>query len=90
MSVVRRGFKCRREVYDRLIEEYEKIVFENYGGDYLSSLQDFERISEGVLRGLLVYFMRVVGVGMLLGGVVRVLYMSMLFISICVVLLMVI
>jgi len=53
---MRRGVKCKKEVINLLKSEYDRILKEEYGGDYLKALRDFEYISENRLRALLSRF----------------------------------
>ena len=53
---MRRGFRCRREVFKRLKTEYDRIVELEYDGNSIVALQNFDKIAEEELRGLLKYF----------------------------------
>jgi len=56
MRRVRRGFKCKREVIESLIREYDNIVSKDYNGNYLEVIYDFEDIAENRLKNLLWLF----------------------------------
>ena len=50
---MRRGFKCKREIIEKLRENYERIIEVRYNEEYLTGLKDFDRLAEGELRGVL-------------------------------------
>lgn len=50
---MRRGFKCKKDVLEILINEYDALIEEKYSGDFLKGIKDFERIAEKELRKLL-------------------------------------
>ena len=53
---MRRGIRCRREVINDLINEYDSIVSSQYSGDYLKAIQNFDNIAENNLRSILEKF----------------------------------
>ncbi len=50
---MRRGFKCKKEVLDELKEAYDDVVNNQFGGDLLETLQNFENVAENDLRRIL-------------------------------------
>lgn len=53
---MRRGFKCRNDILQRLKERYDQTVLTIYKGDYLKAVERFEEIAEGTLRNELSFF----------------------------------
>ncbi len=53
---MRRGFKCRNDILQRLKERYDQTVLTIYEGDYLKAVEHFEEIAEGTLRNELSFF----------------------------------
>lgn len=50
---MRRGFKCRKNVLEKLKQEYDNIVFKVYKENPAVALENFEKIAENDLRKLL-------------------------------------
>lgn len=50
---MRRGFKCREDILFALKRRYDEIVNEEYQGNYLDAIQDFDSIAEVKLRIIL-------------------------------------
>ena len=50
---MRRGFKCRKEVFEVLKKNYTKIVEDKYDKNYLKGIKNFDSIAEEYLRSLL-------------------------------------
>lgn len=48
-----RKFRCRKEVFDSLRKEYDRIVIMEYKNDYLEALKEFNSIAEDELRSVL-------------------------------------
>jgi len=48
--VVRRGFKCRDKVFQTLLQSYERVLSENYNGNLLKALQEFDYLAEKKIR----------------------------------------
>lgn len=47
---MRRGFKCRNDVFVLLKTAYDKLVEQMFGGSYLDAIEQFETISEQKIR----------------------------------------
>ena len=47
---MRRGFKCRREIIEKLRQEYDALVKKEYQGNFLKALKNFDAIAEDNLR----------------------------------------
>jgi len=56
---MRRGFKCKRELLEKLKEKYDDIVSKKYNGDYLLALKKFDFLAEDYLRGILSIYYKV-------------------------------
>jgi len=50
---LRRRFRCRSDILSLLKREYNNIVSNQYGGDFLKAIQDFDAIAETRLRVIL-------------------------------------
>lgn len=55
---MRRRFRCRSSILSLLKGEYDGIVGDQYGGDFLKAVQDFDTIAETRLRAILDAFYR--------------------------------
>jgi type II restriction enzyme len=53
---MRRGFKCKNEVFDALKRSYDQIVINRYQGNFLEALKIFDSIAEGDLRFVLMKY----------------------------------
>ena len=50
---MKRGFRCKYTILEKLENEYNKLVREKFEGNYLTPLQKFDSIAENKLRCLL-------------------------------------
>ena len=50
---MRRGFRCKQEIFERLKKAYNDIAIKEFNGDYLEILKAFEIIAEERLRKIL-------------------------------------
>jgi len=55
---VRRGFKCKKDILEKLKQEYDNLVKKDYQRNFLKALKNFDDIAENNLRdGLKEYYL---------------------------------
>ncbi len=52
----RRGFKCKREVLEALKQDYDNVVRDEFGGNFLKALEIFDSLVEDNLRDILMEY----------------------------------
>ena len=50
---MRRGFKCKKDILEKLKQEYDNLVKKDYQRNFLKALKNFDEIAENDLRVLL-------------------------------------
>jgi len=50
---VRRGFKCKKDLLEELKQNYDNIVADRYGDNFLEALKNFDALAENSLRTIL-------------------------------------
>ncbi|MCD6522094.1 hypothetical protein J7K56_04930, partial [Candidatus Calescamantes bacterium] len=53
---MRRGFKCKKKVFEDLKREYNQIVINKFNQNFLEALKQFDSLAENQLRGVLIRY----------------------------------
>lgn len=53
---MKKGVKCRKDVFNSLVEAYDRIVIDVFKGDYISAIKSFDKVAEENIRNLMSKF----------------------------------